>query len=139
MAQDAQRAQEPLSVVEEVYAAFGRGDIPAILGKLSPDVVWAVEGREGDYPTFGARHGPDGALAFFQALGATEDITAFEPQTFHPSGDTVLVQGRIGLTLKANGRALDYAWAHVFTVRDGKVAAFKEFYDTALVVEAYRS
>ena len=132
-------AKDALSVVQDVYGAFGRGDIPAIIGQLSEDVVWAVEGRAGDYPTFGVRHGPDGALAFFAALGETEDITAFEPKTFHPSGDTVLVQGRIGVTLKKNGKALDYDWAHVFTVRDGKVASFKELYDTALVVEAWRA
>ena len=132
-------AQDALEVVQEVYGAFGRGDIPSLLGMLSDDVVWAVEGRAADYPTFGTRRGPNGALSFFQALGATEEITTFEPQTFHPSGDTVLVQGRIALMLKSNGRALDYDWAHVFTVRDGKVAEFREFYDTAQVVEAYRS
>jgi hypothetical protein len=132
-------AQDALNVVQEVYGAFGRGDIPAILAKLTEDVAWVVEGRAGDYPTFGARHGPAGALEFFQALGATEDITAFEPQTFHPCGDTVLVQGRIGLKLKTNGRTLGYPWVHIFTVRDGKVAGFRELYDTAMVVEAWRS
>lgn len=131
-------AKDALSVVQDVYGAFGRGDIPAILGQLSEDVVWSVEGREGDYPTFGTRHGPNGALAFFVALGETEDITAFEPKSFHPSGDTVLVQGRIGVKLKNNGKALDYDWTHIFTVRDGKVAGFKELYDTAMVVEAWR-
>jgi ketosteroid isomerase-like protein len=100
-------AKDALSVVQDVYGAFGRGDIPAILAQLSDDVVWAVEGREGDYPTFGTRHGPNGALSFFVALGATEDITTFEPTSFHPSGDTVLVQGRIGVTLRKTGKALD--------------------------------
>ena len=138
MAQDAPTIQDALSVVQEVYGAFGRGDIPAILGKLTPDVVWAVEGREGDYPTFGVRHGPAGALAFFQAMGEVEEVTAFEPKAFHPSGDTCVVQGRIGMTLKNNGKALDYDWVHIFTVRDGMVAGFKELYDTAQVVEAYR-
>jgi ketosteroid isomerase-like protein len=131
-------AKDALSVVQDVYGAFGRGDIPAILGMVSDDVAWTVEGRAGDYPTFGSRQGPHGALEFFQALGATEDITAFEPRSFHPSGDTVLVQGRIGLTLKTNGKALDYDWVHIFTVRSGKVAGFRELYDTAMVVEAYR-
>ena len=132
-------ARDSLSVVQDVYGAFGRGDIPAILGMVSDDVAWTVEGRAGDYPTFGPRQGPHGALEFFQALGATEDITAFEPKSFHPSGDTVLVQGRIGLTLKTNGKTLDYDWVHIFKVRDGKVAGFRELYDTAMVVEAYRS
>ena len=131
-------AQDSLSVVQQVYGDFGRGDIPAILGRLTEDVVWAVEGQAGAYPTFGARHGPAGALAFFQAMGEVEDVTAFEPKTFHAAGDTVVVEGRIGMTLKNNGKALDYDWVHIFTVRDGKVAGFRELYDTALVVEAYR-
>ena len=132
-------AKDALSVVQDVYGAFGQGDIPAILGMLTEDVAWGVEGRAGDYPTFGPRRGPAGALAFFQAMGEVEDVTAFEPRTFHPSGDTVLVQGRIAMNLKNNGKTLDYDWVHNFTVRDGKVAGFKELYDTAMVVEAYRS
>ena len=131
-------AQDSLSVVQQVYGDFGRGDIPAILGRLTEDVIWTVEGRAGDYPTFGVRHGPSGALAFFQAMGEVEDVTAFEPQTFHAAGDTVVVEGRIGMKLKTNGKALDYDWVHIFTVRDGKVASFRELYDTAMVVEAYR-
>jgi len=127
------------SVVQEVYGAFGRGDIPGLLAMLTEDVVWAVEGREGDYPTFGTRYGPSGALEFFQALGATEDITGFDVNSLHPSGDTVLGQGRISLTLKTNGKSLAYDFVHVFTVRDGKVASFKEYYDTAQVVEAWRN
>jgi len=131
--------QDPLSIVQDAYAAFGRSDIPALLGALAPDVRWEVMGREGDYPTFGVRHGPDGVLAFFQALGGIEDITEFTPVSLHPAGDVVFVQGCVVLTLKTNGRPLAYDWAHVFTVRDGKIATFREFYDTAAVVEAYRA
>jgi ketosteroid isomerase-like protein len=35
--------EEPLSnlkTVQDIYAAFGAGDIPAILAKLAPDVDW---------------------------------------------------------------------------------------------------
>jgi len=132
-------ADDALSVVQDVYGAFGRGDTPAILGRLSDDVAWEVEGRAGDYPTFGARRGPQGALEFFQAMGGTEDISLFEPQAFYPSGDNVVVEGHIGLTLKNNGHPMDYAWVHLFTVKGGKITRFKEFYDTAQVVEAWRA
>jgi ketosteroid isomerase-like protein len=131
--------QDALSVVQGVYRAFGRGDVSGLIEMLADDVVWAVEGCAGDYPTFGVRRGPHGVLEFFQALGATEDISTFEPTSFHPSGETVLVLGRVALTLKTNGRALAYDWAHVFMVRGGKVASFREFYDTAMVVAAYRA
>ena len=132
-------AQDALDVVQDVYGAFGRGDIPGLLAMLTEDVAWGVEGRAQDYPTFGARQGRQGALEFFQAMGGTEDISRFEPQAFHAAGDTVAVEGRIAVTLKTNGKSLDYAWLHLFTVRDGKIARFKEFYDTAQVVEAYRA
>jgi hypothetical protein len=119
-------AIQALAAVQAVYEAFGRGDIPAILGMLTPDVAWTVEGKAGDYPTFGRRQGPDGALKFFQAVADAEEITAFAPRRFHSTDDTVVVEGDISVTL-------------IFTVRDGKIAGFRELYDTATVVEAYRA
>ena len=73
-------AKDALSVVQDVYGAFGQGDIPAILGMLTEDVAWGVEGRAGDYPTFGPRRGPAGALAFFQAMGRT-GMVAWSPHS----------------------------------------------------------
>lgn len=130
---------DPLAVVQDAYAAFGRGDVSGLLRMMAHDVAWEVAGRRGDYPTFGIWSGREGVLAFFQALAEIEDIQEFQPLSLHPAGETVLVQGRAALTLKTNGRALAYDWLHVFEIRDGKVAAFREFYDTALVVEAYRA
>ena len=33
----------PLETVQTIYTAFGRGDVPAIIDLMSPDVAW--EGR----------------------------------------------------------------------------------------------
>ena len=129
---------DPVSVVKDVYAAFGRGDVPGVLDLLTPDVVWEVVGRKGEYPMYGRRHGLEGAREFFDTLGATEDLTKFEPQSFHASGDMVFVQGRIAGSVRRTGRNVETDWLQIFTVRDGRVAAFKEFYDTAQVTEAYR-
>lgn len=127
----------PLTVVQDAYAAFGRGDIPALLGLLAEDVVWEVLGPPGAYPTFGRRTGHDGALAFFQAVDATEAFDDFTPQRFTADGGAVVVEGRCAITLKANGRQIAYDWLHVWDVADGRVTRFREFYDTALVVAAY--
>jgi uncharacterized protein len=40
--------------------------------------------------------------------------------------------------VKKTGRRIASDWCHVFTVRDGKVAAFREFTDTAQAAAAYR-
>jgi uncharacterized protein len=131
-------AQAPLNIVQDIYDAFGRGDVPAILEVLSPEVDWVVAGRREDYPMFGAWKGREGALTFFQLLDENEQFIEFVPLSFHPSGDTVLAQGRAALTLTKTRKAVAYDWAHIWTVRDGQVTAFKEFYDTAQVAEAYR-
>ena len=33
-----------VSTVQEIYSAFGQGDVPAILARLADDVVWETEG-----------------------------------------------------------------------------------------------
>ena len=55
-------AQENIQLVKDLYAAFGRRDIPAILSKIAPDfeVNQSVE-----VPWGGRYLGPDGLLQFF--------------------------------------------------------------------------
>jgi uncharacterized protein len=125
-------------IVEEIYEAFGEGDIASILDALSEAVSWEVAGPAGEYPMFGRRHGRQGALEFFRLLSEHEDFSDFTPVRFHATRDTVVVEGRAALTLKKTGRPVAYDWVHVWTLKGGKVARFKEFYDTAQVVRAYR-
>jgi ketosteroid isomerase-like protein len=124
--------------VQALYGAFGRGDVPAVLEMLEPDVDWTFVGPPDDYPVFGGRKGREGALAFFRALGENEDIQLFEPQAFHEAGDTVAVEGRAALILKTNGQRVAYDWVHLWTVRNGKVARLRGFTDTSALVDAYR-
>jgi ketosteroid isomerase-like protein len=74
---------------------------------------------------------------FFAALIGTVEIEAFEPRSFFPSGDTVLVLGHTRARHREAGRGVFASdWAHVFTVRDGRQAGFQEFYDTAAIERA---
>ncbi len=46
-----------LQVVQDVYAAFQRGDIPGVLANMSPDVDWMLAGDPKAIPVAGSRHG----------------------------------------------------------------------------------
>ena len=35
---------EPVEVVKQIYEAFGRGDIPEVLSRVTPDVSWVDPG-----------------------------------------------------------------------------------------------
>ena len=49
-----------------------------------------------------------------------------------------MVLGDYAWRVKSTGREYETDFVHVFTARDGKVARFQEFMDTAVVGWAYR-
>ena len=61
-------------VVGEVYGAFGRGDVDAIVARLAEDVEWDHydhdhSAQEAGLPYLARRRGPDEVRGFFTALG----------------------------------------------------------------------
>jgi ketosteroid isomerase-like protein len=131
--------QDNIQIVKEAYAAFKSGDIQAVLDKLSDDVVWSLPGPTDILPVSGERRGREQVGQFFSALDENQEARQFEPQEFVAQGEKVVVLGQYRWLVKKTGREFASDWAHVFTVRDGKVVGFQEYYDTNVCVEAYRS
>ena len=122
--------------VQELYAAFGRGDIGFILQSVAPDCKWIATGA--GIPNSGNYTGPAGAAEFFQRLAASEEVTKFEPREFfsNQAGD-VVAHGFEECRIIANGRMVNTNWMMLFRFRDGKVAHFETFYDTAAYAAAH--
>lgn len=115
-----------LDPVNGAYAAFAKGDIPALLELLADDVDWSSPGT---LPQGGDYTGKDGALQFFQGIGAAWDSLDVEVESIGEAGDgVVLVVTHLSGTRKGGGPA-EYGAAHVFTVRDGKIVRFREYVD----------
>jgi uncharacterized protein len=53
------------------------------------------------------------------------------PKEFYDAGDTVVVEGRYTGTYKATGKSADAQFCHVFKIRNGRLASFQQFVDTA--------
>jgi ketosteroid isomerase-like protein len=123
-----------LDSVRGVYDAFARGDIPAVLGFLSPDVEWTE--AEG-FPYGGTYTGPDAVLSgVFMRLGAEWEGFAAVPDEFVDGGDTVVALGKYGGTYRATGKSLRADFAHVWKVRDGRAVRFVQYVDTLIVQRA---
>jgi ketosteroid isomerase-like protein len=127
-----------ISLVQNLYAAFGRGDIAALVAGLSPDVDWTVVGQVGSYPTFGTWKGQAKVQDFFRLVAETEEFSEFTPSAFHAADDKVFVLGHYTLKIKKTGRPVSSVWCHVFTVRNGKCSGFQEFNDSAQFVAAHK-
>jgi ketosteroid isomerase-like protein len=127
-----------ITFVQGLYAAFGKGDIATVVAGAAPDVDWVVNGSRKDFPTFGAWHGAGEVKKFFDSVGQHQESKVFSPQEFYAADDRVFVLGHYEWVIRKTGRTVASDWVHVFTIRGGKVAKFREFNDTAKFVEAYR-
>jgi ketosteroid isomerase-like protein len=58
-------SQENIGIVQNGYAAFGRGDIPGLLSLLDDNVEWKTPGAA-DLPTAGTRRGRAEVGDFFR-------------------------------------------------------------------------
>jgi ketosteroid isomerase-like protein len=128
--------EENKRVVESIFEAFGRGDLPGVLRHVSEDVEWKAPGPP-VVTYFGERHGHDGATEFFVQLGSNVDFEHFEPGAFVAEGDRVVVLGRERGRVKRTGKSFDNEWALVFRLSDGKVTSFQCYENTAAIAEAF--
>lgn len=126
--------------VKEVYAAFLRGDVNAIVSMVTDDVDWRndrVESRECPWNgNFAGKHNVPG---FFEAVGTNLELPVFEIRSITASGAHVAVSLRIEGTVKKNGRPFQNDCMHLWTFApDGRIAAYRHFNDTAAELAAWR-
>jgi ketosteroid isomerase-like protein len=125
-----------VEVVQRIYEAVGHEDIPAVLDLLTDNVEWTLQGPS-LIPFAGTRHGREEVAEFFSLVGETLEFLQFEPREFVAQGDTVIVLGYERNLIKPTGRTFEQEWAHVYTLRDGKIAKVRCFEDTAAYVLAF--
>lgn len=118
------------AIVQQAYEAFGRGDVPAILELVANDIDWELVGSpELEYA--GRRRNRQEVAEFFASVQRLDDIHSFEPREFIEAGEHVTVLGWESTTARETGKKFDSEWAHVFTVKNGKVTRWRAFYNTA--------
>jgi ketosteroid isomerase-like protein len=126
-------------VVQDAYAAFGRGDVQGILDRLDDGIVWkGVYGAGPHVPTSGERRGKAQVEEFFKQVAQNVNFSRFQPNEFVATGDKVVALGHYTATTPL-GKTFDSDFAMVFTVRNGKVTEFQEFTDSAAVNAAYEA
>ena len=121
------RAEANRVLVQQAYADFAAGDVPAFLAVLDPHVTWTdAEG----YPYAGTYVGPNAVVqGVIARIGAEWDDYAVVPNAFVADGNRVVVLGDYSGTYKATGHSVEAPFAHVWQVIDGAVVSFRQFTD----------
>jgi uncharacterized protein len=124
-------AKRNRATVEAAYEAFGRGDIPAVIGVNSPDAVWTI--HTSPKTPFGGEHkGHDGIGALFGIIGETIDMSVFNLQPVAAEGDFVIAYGEQAYTVKKTGKRVAGPLIHMFTFDSGgQVVRFEEWESNA--------
>ncbi|MBI4625194.1 MAG: nuclear transport factor 2 family protein [Verrucomicrobia bacterium] len=132
-----------VETVQQLYAAFGRGDVPALLAALAEDVDWhlnvdpAAPGAAA-VPDFRRFRGRRGVGEFFAALARDLEFHSFEPRGFLTGGHEVAVRVSMELTVKRTGRRASFESIHLFTFDPaGRVSCFVEYIDTLGLAAAW--
>lgn len=130
---------ENVEKLQQMYAAFGRGDINSILDNVTDDVEWGVDTAATEVPWYRIHRGRGGVAEFFDALAGAVEFKKFEPTAFIPNGDEVIVTVDYDFQFRKNGKGSPMACMHRFRVRDGKVSSFRAYEDTAGIRNAWAS
>lgn len=125
-------------LVKDAYAAYGRGDVAAVLSYMSPQIEWELASVPGLSFT-GKRKGSDAVAEYFRLADEARTMREFVPKEFIAQGNKVVVLGSGAWTVRDTGRDFASDWVHVFTIEDGRIASFREFLDSHLAAEACRA
>jgi uncharacterized protein len=126
--------QDNVQAVKDGYQAFSRGDFPGLLALLTEDVEWH---HPGAYSLSGTYKGHNGVARFLEKIAQDFEILDLQTREFVAEGDRVLVLGWERAKIKATNRIYEADWIHAFTLRNGKVAKFREYTDTQAIAVAY--
>ena len=121
-----------VETIEELYASFAKGDVPAVLGAMDAHIRWT----EAEGFIYGGEYtGPDAILqnVFMKFATEWEGFTV-APERFIDGGDDIVVLGKYSGKFLATGRSMTAPFAHFWTIGgDDKVIRFVQYTDTAVI------
>lgn len=122
----------PTELITHFYDKLKIGDAPGALGLMAADIEWITMWH---YQVIG--RGPERvAKGLFEPLMAEWSRFALTPSEFIAEGDTIVSLGAFTGVHGATGKPACARYAHVWTVKDGKITRFRQYIDTLAIAEA---
>lgn len=126
-----------IEAVQRLYAAYGRGDVDAVLAELADDVDWAAEAASTSVPWYGSYRGKGEVPRFFKEIGSNVEITEFTPLSFTSNDTDVVATVRWAYTVISTGKRAAMYMQHWFRLADGKIVFFRGSEDSEQSAAAF--
>jgi uncharacterized protein len=118
---EAVRARENVQLVARLYEAFLRGDQPAILAGLHPEIEWrSVEDTE-------PHHGHDGVATSVGGWLEMWEEHHLQVEEYLDAGDQVVVSTRLRGRGRQSGAVVETQYFAVWSLRDGQAITYREY------------
>ncbi|XP_030466040.1 senescence associated gene 20-like [Syzygium oleosum] len=108
------------ATVEALYAALALGDSDKVAKLLASDLEWWF-------------HGPPGCQHMMRVLTGESDYSAF---TFHPRSITAIGDDCV---IAEGWEGAQAYWVHAWTLKNGLIMQFREYFNTWLTVREVSS
>lgn len=117
---------DPTATVKRMFAAFGAGDIDALLETVRPDSHWTYYGAN-PRRTKAEFTGTNKVRRFFERILERLEMTEFNTDEFIEEGETVVIFGSEAGTVRPTGEPFRNAWAQRYVVRDNLIVEMVEY------------
>ncbi|HEY7626854.1 MAG TPA: nuclear transport factor 2 family protein [Ilumatobacteraceae bacterium] len=126
-----------IEAVQRLYAAYGRGDVEAVLSELAADVDWAAEAAGTTVPWWGHFRGKDEVPRFFKEIGSNVEVTEFDLVSLTSNATDVVATVHWTFTVNATRKTASMYMQHWWRFADGKVVFFRGSEDSAQSAAAF--
>jgi ketosteroid isomerase-like protein len=123
-----------VDAVRAFYEASTRDGLEGIMPLLDEQIEWRNPEDSADAAVW---HGQQGVRDWFAQTRQSFDEAHFTPGDVKELRDgRVLVLGRLAVTAKQSGIAMEVPFAHLITIRDGLFTRFQQYSDQRRALEA---
>ena len=126
-------SQASVSVIQQIEAAFNRGDLDAMLAHLSPDAQWEISENN---PAARTLHGRDEIRAYLEDWRDTVKGLHYEARRYVDAGDAVVQLGTMTSRVRDGGSELTVPLAFVTRFRNGVPVRTEEYLDVEQALAA---
>ncbi|HEY6250206.1 MAG TPA: nuclear transport factor 2 family protein [Candidatus Angelobacter sp.] len=123
-----------LEIIKSIYLGDAEESKRNLQSILSPDVEWT---EAAGFPYAGTYHGVEEVGKNVFARLASEWIGfRADVANFYDAGDTIIATGFYRAAYRPTGKPMEASFAHVWTLKSGKIVKYVQYADTRKVWEA---
>jgi uncharacterized protein len=126
-----------IDAVHRLYAAYGRGDLEAVLAELADDVDWAAEAASTSVPWYGNYRGKAEVPRFFKEIGSNVEVTEFTTVSFASNETDVVATIHWAYKVNATGKSAAMYMQHWWRFAGGKIVFFRGSEDSEQSAAAF--